>query len=60
MRIKNTNRKPVVLSVDLGLSLAPGEVIDVGKREFAKGTLKIKGVEKTKEKVGAKVPKKKK
>ena len=50
MRVKNTNKTTVALSVDVGLSLAPGEVMDVGS--LSKDALAVKGVVQTKEEIG--------
>ncbi len=57
MKIKNTGKESVVLSVDIGLSLAPNEIIEVDGK-FVEDALKIEGIEEVKEKKAKKGKKK--
>ena len=50
MDIKNTNKKAVLIDAELGVYLAPGQVMTEVIPELAEKALKIKGVIETKEK----------
>lgn len=55
-KVKNTTKKAVLLSVEPGVALRPGEVMFLDGK-LLKDALKVKGVVKTEEEVGHKVPK---
>lgn len=57
MKIKNTTKKTILLSVELGLTLSPGDTMEVGGK-LLEDVLKIDGIEEEKEKKAKKKGKK--
>lgn len=55
VKVKNTNKVPVLLSAELGLSLAAGEVM-VLSGDLLKKALKVKGVKKSEDEIGVAAP----